>query len=182
MSGAAKQRPKQPGQPCLRHNRLNSKLPSPAGDGSLGGNVAERAGFEPAVPLQVHMISNHAPSTTRTPLQLSWVLALEGKNFQERTLGSSEPAERVGFEPTVPLRAHLISNQAPSATRTSLRGTFKQTRRGSSSCPLPFPVSQRAGAAAWGPMRPSIIIFSSSCSLERPRASSSEIMRRVYSE
>src|SRR3954466_421238 len=30
-------------------------------------------------------------------------------------------AERVGFEPTVPLRAHLISNQAPSATRSSLR-------------------------------------------------------------
>ncbi len=37
----------------------------------------------------------------------------------------SEPiemiAERVGFEPTVPVRAHLISNQAPSAARTSLR-------------------------------------------------------------
>ncbi len=31
-------------------------------------------------------------------------------------------AESVGFEPTVPLRVHLISNQAPSATRTALRG------------------------------------------------------------
>src|SRR5690606_15009577 len=30
--------------------------------------AAERAGFEPAVPLRVHMISNHAPSTTRSPL------------------------------------------------------------------------------------------------------------------
>ncbi len=30
-------------------------------------------------------------------------------------------AERGGFEPPVPSRAHLISNQAPSATRTSLR-------------------------------------------------------------
>jgi integrase len=30
--------------------------------------VAEREGFEPSVPLQVHMISNHAPSTTRSPL------------------------------------------------------------------------------------------------------------------
>src|SRR4051794_2282880 len=29
---------------------------------------AERAGFEPAVPLRVHMISNHAPSATRSPL------------------------------------------------------------------------------------------------------------------
>ena len=30
-------------------------------------------------------------------------------------------AERVGFEPTVPLRAHLISNQAPSASRSPLQ-------------------------------------------------------------
>jgi hypothetical protein len=30
-------------------------------------------------------------------------------------------AESVGFEPTVPSRVHLISNQAPSATRTALR-------------------------------------------------------------
>ncbi len=30
--------------------------------------IAERAGFEPAVPLRVHMISNHAPSATRSPL------------------------------------------------------------------------------------------------------------------
>lgn len=29
-------------------------------------------------------------------------------------------AERRGFEPLVPSRAHLISNQEPSATRTSL--------------------------------------------------------------
>jgi hypothetical protein len=36
--------------------------------------------------------------------------------------GASAPAERVGVEPTVPLRVHLISNQAPSATRSSLRG------------------------------------------------------------
>src|SRR5690606_37867492 len=66
--------------------------------------AAERAGFEPAVPLRVHMISNHAPSTTRSPLH------------------GFTMAERVGFEPTVPLRAHLISNQAPSTTRSSLRG------------------------------------------------------------
>src|SRR5688500_13886359 len=31
-------------------------------------------------------------------------------------------AERVGFEPTVPLRVRLISNQVPSAARSSLRG------------------------------------------------------------
>ena len=30
-------------------------------------------------------------------------------------------AERVGFEPTVPLTGHLISSQAPSTTRTPLQ-------------------------------------------------------------
>jgi hypothetical protein len=30
-------------------------------------------------------------------------------------------AEREGFEPSVPLRVHMISNHAPSATRSSLR-------------------------------------------------------------
>ena len=29
-------------------------------------------------------------------------------------------AERVGFEPTVPVKGHLISSQAPSTTRTPL--------------------------------------------------------------
>ncbi len=32
-------------------------------------SVAERAGFEPAVPLQVHLISNQAPSASRSPLR-----------------------------------------------------------------------------------------------------------------
>ena len=37
-------------------------------------------------------------------------------------------AERAGFEPAVPSRAHLISNQAPSATRTPLRPGTSQRR------------------------------------------------------
>src|SRR5437870_6306389 len=32
------------------------------------GILAEREGFEPSVPLRVHMISNHAPSATRSSL------------------------------------------------------------------------------------------------------------------
>jgi integrase len=34
---------------------------------------------------------------------------------------SPKSAESEGFEPSVPVRVHLISNQAPSATRTALR-------------------------------------------------------------
>ena len=83
---------------------------------------AEREGFEPSVPLRIHMISNHAPSATRSPLP--------GQPDVRRARGKSTtgPAERVGVEPTVPLRIHLISNQAPSATRSSLRGGLWQRR------------------------------------------------------
>src|SRR5512145_3151949 len=40
--------------------------------------------------------------------------------------GSRSSAEREGFEPSVPVRAHLISNQVPSTARTSLRGGIWQ--------------------------------------------------------
>ena len=36
---------------------------------AITSDVAEREGFEPSVPLRVHMISNHAPSATRSSLQ-----------------------------------------------------------------------------------------------------------------
>jgi integrase len=47
-------------RPQERENQMHSQ-PSET--------TAERAGFEPAAPLRVHMISNHAPSATRSPLQ-----------------------------------------------------------------------------------------------------------------
>ena len=36
------------------------------------GAAAEREGFEPSVRLPVHLISSQAPSTTRSPLQVSF--------------------------------------------------------------------------------------------------------------
>ena len=47
-------------------------------------------------------------------------------------------AERVGFEPTVPVRGHLISSQAPSTTRTPLQMLFF--------APLPKEFFHNAGA------------------------------------
>src|SRR3954468_3079315 len=38
------------------------------------------------------------------------------------TCSEGAGAERKGFEPLVPLRVRLISNQVPSAARSSLRG------------------------------------------------------------
>src|SRR5688572_19637442 len=55
------------------------------------------------------------------------------KTFQAQTRSPTTTpgsAERVGVEPTVPLRIHLISNQAPSATRSSLRGGLWQRAYG----------------------------------------------------
>ncbi len=99
---------------------------------------AERAGFEPAVPSPAHTISSRAPSTTRSPLPVaggeppktSHCLLLRLKELayfngtDEELVGAESrrtPAEDVGFEPTVPLPVHLISNQAPSTTRPTLR-------------------------------------------------------------
>ena len=44
------------------------------------------------------------------------------KALLHNTIGltNASMAERVGFEPTVPLTGHLISSQAPSTTRTPL--------------------------------------------------------------
>lgn len=39
------------------------------GRARYGSDSAERGGFEPPVRLPAHMISNHAPSATRSPLQ-----------------------------------------------------------------------------------------------------------------
>ena len=38
--------------------------------GAFQGKSAEREGFEPSVRLPVHMISNHAPSATRSSLRV----------------------------------------------------------------------------------------------------------------
>jgi hypothetical protein len=53
--------------------RLPHGLPhdGPPEERERGPNFAEREGFEPSVPLRVHMISNHAPSTTRSSLRAS---------------------------------------------------------------------------------------------------------------
>lgn len=55
---------------------------------------------------------------------------------------SSDLAERVGFEPTRPLRAHQFSRLAPSSTRPSLR-------RSVSHAPSPPPASNASVGLRW---------------------------------
>ena len=79
--------------------------------------LAERVGFEPTVRFRTHDFQSCTFGlSVISPGQKGW-------NTNRKNNNDSEvPAERAGFEPAVPLRAHLISNQAPSASRSSLRG------------------------------------------------------------
>jgi hypothetical protein len=49
-------------QAGLRHHQ--------AGRDDFQGSLAERAGFEPAIPLPVYTLSKRAPSTARPPLRV----------------------------------------------------------------------------------------------------------------
>ncbi len=66
--------------------------------------LAERAGFEPAVELPPHTLSKRAPSATRTPL-----------------LNFSIMAERKGFEPLDPVKGQRFSRPPRSTTPAPLR-------------------------------------------------------------
>jgi hypothetical protein len=86
---------------------------------------AERAGFEPAVPFRAHTISSRAPSTARSPL----LTAIASNTAMASSIAKLrwQPRRRArDSNPRYPLGAHLISNQAPSTTRTALRGASYQ--------------------------------------------------------
>src|ERR1043165_8017820 len=86
--------------------------------------LAERVGFEPTVRFPVHSISSAASSATPAPLQFRKqeagsrvMLLLPGYCL----LPPCHLAERVGFEPTVPLRVQRFSRPPDSATLAPLR-------------------------------------------------------------
>jgi hypothetical protein len=54
--------------------------------------------------------------------------ALSQLSYIPTDLCASQLAERVGFEPTKHFHAYTVSNRAPSATRTSLRGAKAHAR------------------------------------------------------
>ena len=78
-----------------------------------------------------HMISNHAPSATRTPLQVGlhslslslWFVVVSCAS-PDRGVSRGRAktlAEREGFEPSESVNPHQISSLAPSTTRTPLQ-------------------------------------------------------------
>ena len=70
--------------------------------------MAERAGFEPAVELPPHTLSKRAPSATRTPLRIFVRL-------------SKKLAERKGFEPLDLVKGQRFSRPPRSTTPAPLR-------------------------------------------------------------
>ena len=78
----------------------------------VGRWVAERAGFEPAVPFDTHDFQS-------CTFGHSVISPCEKDSGDHDCVGCGNPvgfAEREGFEPPVPLRVHLISNQAHSTS------------------------------------------------------------------
>jgi hypothetical protein len=69
---------------------LKNKIPAEAGSHKNG--LAERAGFEPAIPFRVYTLSRRAPSTTRTPLQVSRKRAQINQEFTVFPNSESYPA------------------------------------------------------------------------------------------
>ena len=79
--------------------------------------MAEREGFEPSVPLQVHMISNHAHSTTLPPLRVSETRVIRGSKGKIRGRG-------IGRVKRIPLplnRRPLGFRRAPGRRRVTIR-------------------------------------------------------------
>ncbi len=89
----------------------------------------------------------------RLATQLGWRCQFKACHARLRLARSSSRnylsllAEREGFEPSVPLRVHMISNHAPSATRSSLRSAARAAARARL---LARPVRARRGAREGG--------------------------------
>ncbi len=81
-------------------------------------------GFEPTEPFRVHSISNAANSTTLAPFrkifcQTKLRISLYYKIGKLKS--KIEMAERVGFEPTVPVKVQQFSRLPDSTTLAPLR-------------------------------------------------------------
>src|SRR6266513_2380341 len=92
--------------------------------------MAERVGFEPTVQFPVHSISSAASSATPAPLQKNCELRIsncESASTAPFRIRNSKfairdyLAERVGFEPTEPLRVQRFSRPPDSTTLAPLR-------------------------------------------------------------
>ena len=105
-----------PGSPAPRPKKTGPRPFKAGGPRSLAG----RAGFEPAVRLPAHTLSKRAPSTTRTPLQVS---SLPRSGRDRTNVGCM--AVRQGFEPWVPVKAHRFSKPA----RSTSSGTSPRVRK-----------------------------------------------------
>ena len=90
----------------------------------LNESIAELAGVKNPPPKSPPPSPRPAPKREQEPRSCSGICSAPGTG-EANTKGASANfsvilAEREGFEPSVPLRAHMISNHAPSATRSSL--------------------------------------------------------------
>ena len=93
----------------------------------IRNRLAERVGFEPTVQFPVHSISSAASSATPAPLLENCGLRNSDCGLRRFRIRNPQSkirnllAERVGFEPTVPLRVQRFSRPPDSTTLAPLR-------------------------------------------------------------
>ena len=86
--------------------------------------MAERVGFEPTEPVKAHSISNAANSTTLAPFRKCFFvkkIANFSKIKNPQSKIRNRMAERVRFEPTVPVKEQQFSRLPDSTTLAPLR-------------------------------------------------------------
>ena len=93
--------------------------------------MAERVGFEPTEPVKAHSISNAANSTALAPFRanllfkykadFNFIKSASQKSKIQNRKSKLQMAERVGFEPTVPVRVQQFSRLSNSTTLAPLR-------------------------------------------------------------
>jgi hypothetical protein len=101
------------------------------------------------------------PSTMQPVVQRGASVGHDGSNPSSLRFGaerewggaSSDFAEREGFEPSVRLPVHMISNHAPSATRSPLRGAPVRLTGRAASASLQRASSPGGGGAGVAPKR-----------------------------
>ena len=128
--------------PRRRGARAATHLLQPPGDarGARQGNPGARRAHPPQ-----HDAALHAPVAARAGGGNRAAQSAPRGRGSWRNPGDGElrprfsrgiAAEREGFEPSVPLRVHMISNHAPSATRSSLQSSRGRARRPGRGTPL----------------------------------------------
>src|ERR1041384_1218165 len=102
-----------------------------AGPGDPAAHRTDRLPFLPSGPGGVHRVLSHRAQPLSVVLSLFYVLTcliptVNEINQRDQTNKNTRLAERVGFEPTVPLLGRMLSKHVDSSTLAPLHTAFRE--------------------------------------------------------